>query len=174
MVKTSMARHPLTVARATLIALVMCGMLFACADPVGNSMTKTEPNTREQQPSQQGTPQAALQAALMAYTQEKLSVLADMLPAKYVGRNILLDTAQTTINEQKQLRITLSDVRVQPGTSLGSGAPVVALTARWDKRYLKLPTLAPAVEAGTLQAVMHLDSGQWVLDSLSPDNPFVR
>lgn len=115
--------------------------------------------------------QAAFQAALRGYENENLKPLEDLLPARFVGRSLLLDAAQTTRNEQKQIRITLTDIRISPGAP---GSSTQALSAKWDKRFLKLPGLVPTVESGNLQAVMHQEAGRWLLDSLSADNPFTK
>lgn len=156
MVKTGMPR------RSVLIVLA-AAVLSGCA-ATGKTATATTPDAA-------GTTgaQAAFEAALRAYEQENLKPLEALLPARFIGRSVLLEAAQGTFNEQKQIRVTLSEVRLQPGA-----AGVAALSARWDKRYLKLPGLTASAETGSLQAVMRLDAGQWVMDSLSPDNPFSR
>ena len=64
-----------------------------------------------------------------------------------------------------------SEFQLQGGTVDANAAQ---FTARWDKRFLRLPGLVPGVETGSLQAQMRLEAGQWVLESLSSDNPFSR
>lgn len=115
--------------------------------------------------------QAAFEAALRGYENENLKPLEDLLPARFVSRSVLLDAAQTTRNEQKQIRITLTDIRIAPGLP---GTSTQALSAKWDKRFLKLPGLVPTVESGNLQVVMHQEVGRWLLDSLLADNPFTK
>lgn len=115
--------------------------------------------------------QAAFQSALRGYENENLKPLENLLPARFVGRSLLLDAAHTTRNEQKQIRITLTEIRVAPSVP---GSSTQVLSARWDKRFLRLPGLVPTVESGNLQAVMHQEAGQWLLDLLSADNPFTK
>lgn len=156
MVKTGMPRR-------SALMLIVAVVLSGCA-ATGTTVTATAPDAAGSAGAQQ-----ALEAALRGYEQENLKPLEALLPARFIGRSVLLEAAQGTINEQKQIRVTLSEVRLQPGT-----AGAAAFSARWDKRYLKLPGLTASAETGSLQAVMRLDAGQWVMDSLSPDNPFSR
>jgi hypothetical protein len=154
------------VARRPLLVLAAAGLLPACSTPKTGT-------TAAQPPAPGGTAaaRAAFEAALRGYEQDNLKPLEALLLPRFIGRSVLLEGAQASLNEQKQIRITLAEWRVQ-----GDGPePVsVALTARWDKRFLKLPALTPSAETGTLQAMMRLVAGQWVLESLSPDNPFTR
>jgi hypothetical protein len=113
----------------------------------------------------------ALERALQGYGQENLKPLETMLPPRFVGRSLLLDSARSTFNEQKQIRITLSDVRYSAG-DMPPGS--VLVSARWEKRFVKLPGLVPVLESGTLQASLHLEAGEWLIDALSPDNPLTR
>ena len=115
--------------------------------------------------------QAAFEAALRGYEQENLKPLEALLPARFTGRSLLLESAQAALNEQKQIRIRLSEFQLQGGTADAGNAQ---FTARWDKRFLRLPGLVPGVETGSLQAQMRLEAGRWVLESLSSDNPFSR
>lgn len=114
---------------------------------------------------------AAIDAAAQAYAHENLQPLQAMLPARFIGRAVLLDAAARAVGEQKKIELRLSDVRVQP-----SAAPEgpVAITARWEKRFLKLPALTPSMETGMLAAVLVRADGRWVFDSLNSDNPFAR
>ena len=51
--------------------------------------------------------QAAFEAALRGYEQENLKLLEALLPARFTGRSLLLESAQAALNEQKQIRIRL-------------------------------------------------------------------
>ncbi len=114
---------------------------------------------------------AALEAAAQAYAQENLKPLSDMLPARFIGRSALLDGAARAIAEDKKIELRLLDVRVQPSAS--PDGPV-AVTARWEKRFLKLPGLTPVAESGMLAAVLVRSGGRWFIESLNADNPFSR
>lgn len=155
MVKTGMHK------RALLLSFA--GLLAACAQPKG-------PRTAVAVPASGGGAQAAFEAALRGYEQENLKPLEALLPPRFIGRGLLLDAARNTLNEQKQIRITLAEARVA-GSADGAQ---VTLLASWDKRFLKWPGLTPAAESGALQALLRLEAGQWQLESLSADNPFTR
>ncbi|MES2975147.1 MAG: hypothetical protein V4757_16145 [Pseudomonadota bacterium] len=114
---------------------------------------------------------AAIEAAAQAFAQENLQPLQAMLPARFIGRASVLDAAARTLAVQKKIELRLSDFSVQP--SPPPGGPV-AVTARWEKRFLKLPGLTPTVESGMLAAVLVRSEGRWVFDSLNADNPFMR
>lgn len=167
MVKTGMATKVFSGLVAALLGIVLlsaCGASPAVKNagdaPVVSGSTSSNTSA-----------QTAFQATLSAYENENLKPLDDMLPARFVGRSVLLDAAQTTRNEQKQIRIMLTEIRIAPGLP---GTSTQALSAKWDKRFLKLPGLVPTVESGSLQAVMHQEAGRWLLDSLSADNPFTK
>ena len=147
-------------------ALLCLTLLSAC------SATPTVKSTADANgPSSASSAQAAFETALRAYENENFKPLEDLLPARFIGRSLLLDAARTARNEQKQIRTTLTEIRIASGPP---GSNIQALSARWEKRFLKLPGLAPTVESGSLQAVMHQEAGQWLLDSLSADNPYTK
>ncbi|RYX94482.1 MAG: hypothetical protein EOO28_13990 [Comamonadaceae bacterium] len=169
MVSTSTWPGRAVLAAAALLAGA-CGNLAQPSASLGN------PPAGPQVPGNPANPAsaqavAAIDAAAQAYAQENLQPLQAMLPARFIGRAVLLDAAARAVGEQKKIELRLSDVRVQP-----SAAPdgPVAVTARWEKRFLKLPALTPATETGMLAAVLVRADGRWVFDSLNSDNPFAR
>lgn len=163
MVKTGMTAKVFSGLVATLVGVTLlsaCGVPPA-ARPVVDASTVAAP----------ASAQAALQAALRAYENENLKPLEALLPDRFIGRSLVIDAAQSTLNSQKQIRITLTETRVAPGAP---GAGTQALSAKWDKRFLKLPGLVPTAETGYLQVVMRQEARQWLLESLSADNPFTK
>ena len=165
MVKTLMFKKSMG---ECLVAVFACtALLTAC----GAQTSAVKPTTDASPATSTASAQAALQTALRAYENENLQPLQALLLDRFVGRSALLDAAQSTLNSQKQIRITLTEIRIAPGLP---GTSTQALSAKWDKRFLKLPGLVPTVESGNLQVVMHQEAGQWQLDSLSADNPFTK
>ena len=115
---------------------------------------------------------SALEQALRGLERESLEPLAALLPTEFNGRAALLDAARKNMAEQKQLNVRLSEVKAAPGA--GALAPT-AISARWEKRYLRAPTQTPALQTGALNVVMRqTSSGVWMIESLGPDNPFVK
>lgn len=148
-------------------AALLCMTLLSACSATPAVKSTTDANV----PSNASSAQAAFETALRAFENENLKPLEDLLPARFIGRSLLLDAARTARNEQKQIRITLTEIRIAPGLP---GSNIQALSARWEKRFLKLPSLVPTVESGSLQAVMHKEAGQWLFDSLSADNPYTK
>lgn len=165
MVKTDMLKKigfgTMTLALASAVQLVACGTQTTAGKPAVDTSAATN----------SASAQAALQAALRAYENENLKPFEALLPDRFIGRSLVMDAAQSTLNSQKQIRITLTEIRFSPSLP---GTGTQALSAKWDKRFLKLPGLAPTAESGNLQVVMRQKAGQWQLDSLSADNPFVK
>ena len=114
-----------------------------------------------------------LQSALRAYEKESLAELEALLPVAFVGRTLLLDAAKRSFNEQKQIRVNLIDLQIQ-NNSTNSSDSLTVINARWEKRFVRLTSQLPVLEAGTLSVVMRKSAGGWQIDSLSPDNPFTR
>jgi hypothetical protein len=112
-----------------------------------------------------------LELALRAYEHDSLVPLQFLLEPSFVGRANLLEAARKTLNEQKQIRVSLSEVKVAPG--IGARSPT-AISARWEKRFLRTPSQTPGVESGALSVVMRPSGKLWVIDAMGPDNPFVR
>ena len=69
---------------------------------------------------------------------------------------------------QKQLRITLSDLRAQPSED----AALVLVQARWEKRYVRLPAGLQVRKSGEAVFTLKRSEGGWKLAGLSGDNLF--
>ena len=67
----------------------------------------------------------------------------------------------------------LIDLQIQNNSTTSSDS-LTAVNARWEKRFVRLTSQLPVLEAGTLSVVMRKSAGGWQIDSLSPDNPFTR
>lgn len=93
-----------------------------------------------------------------------------MLPARFIGRDSLLDAARRAANDQRQPRVTLSDVQVQ---GAAGGSPQ-ALSFKWEKRFLRASTGAAVVERGSMQVVLSQSGAAWQFDNLPTDNLFTR
>ena len=125
--------------------------------------------------TQADTPQAVLQSALADYEKGSLASLQSLLPASFIGRASLFDAAQRSLGDQKNIRVTLSDIKQTDvkATSTAKSAPA-SLSARWEKRFVRIASQTPALETGTLQIVMRRSAEGWRIESLPADNPFTR
>jgi hypothetical protein len=124
---------------------------------------------------QADTPQAVLQSALADYENGSLASLQSLLPASFIGRASLLDAAQRSLGDQKNIRVTLSDIKQtdMKAASATKSTPA-SLSARWEKRFVRIASQTPALETGTLQIIMRRSSEGWRIESLPADNPFTR
>ena len=138
------------------IILIVFGMLSACAALAPASAPQTA--------------QQALQAAITDYEGGSLKTLEAMLPARFVGSDSLLDAARRAATEQRQIRITLSEVQTQ-GTV---GSSPQALSFKWEKRFLRASTGAAFIERGSLQTVLSKSGDAWQFENLPADNLFTR
>jgi hypothetical protein len=123
--------------------------------------------------TQASTPLDALESALADYENGSLASLQSLLPASFIGRASLLDAAQRSLSDQQSIRVTLSDVKQTGVTKSAPGASSV-VSARWEKRFVRIASQTPALETGTLQAVMRRSPEGWRIESLPADNPFTR
>ena len=104
---------------------------------------------------------------LLAFYMEGQFQQADaLLEPQMIGYSRVMDALRETGLTQKQLRIKLSDTRTLVSQD------IVIVRARWEKRFLTLPALAPAQRSGNATFVMHREAGAWRLSALSGDNLF--
>jgi hypothetical protein len=149
-----------TTRRGLCIGALAVAGLAACAAP-----------GRETQAAPAHEALAELEQALRAYERESLAPLQALLEPSFAGRANLLEAARKTLNEQKQIRVQLSEVKVAPASDARSPT---AISARWEKRFLRAPAQTPSLESGTLSVVMRPSGKLWVIDAMGSDNPFVR
>jgi hypothetical protein len=125
--------------------------------------------------AQADTPQAVLESALADYEKGSLASLQSLLPASFIGRASLLDAAQRSLGDQKNIRVTLSDIKQTDMKTASATKPAPAsLSARWEKRFVRIASQTPALETGTLQIILRRSPEGWRIESLPADNPFTR
>jgi|GEM_PF-2128958 len=108
----------------------------------------------------------ALNQLLSFYMEGQPQPAEALLEAQMIGYSRVMDALRDTGLVQKQLRIKLSDTRTLVSQD------VVIVRTRWEKRFLALPALAPAIRSGQATFVMHREAGVWRLSALNGDNLF--
>jgi hypothetical protein len=112
--------------------------------------------------------QAALRQLLAAYAAGKPADMEALVSPAMIGYAGVVDAARQAGPLQKQLRITLSDLRVQPSED----AALVLVQARWEKRFVRLPAGAQVRKSGSAVFTLQRTEAGWKLSGLSGDNPF--
>jgi hypothetical protein len=107
-----------------------------------------------------------LNQLLSFYMEGQFQQAEALLEPQMIGYSRVMDALRDTGLVQKQLRIKLSDTRTLVSQD------IVIVRARWEKRFLTLPALAPAQRSGNATFVMHREAGAWRLSALSGDNLF--
>ena len=136
------------------IVILACAVLTACV----------------QMPAARAPSNAAqaLEMAVRDFEKSNLKTLEAMLPASFIGRESLLDAARRAINDQRNVRVEITEVQTQT-----TGA-AQALSFKWEKRFIRASSGASATERGAMQAVLRKSSEAWVFESLPADNLFTR
>jgi hypothetical protein len=136
------------------IVLLACAVLASCVQPPA-----------AQAPS---NAQQALEMAVRDYEKANLKTLEAMLPASFIGRDSLLDAARRAMNDQRNIRVEITEVQTQT-----TGASQ-ALTFKWEKRFIRASSGASVTERGSTQTVLSKATGAWTIQSLPADNLFTR
>jgi hypothetical protein len=136
------------------IVMLVCAVLVACVQPPA-----------AQAPS---NAQQALEMAVRDYEKASLKTLEAMLPASFIGRDSLLDAARRAMNDQRNIRVELTEVQTQT-----TGA-AQALSFKWEKRFIRASSGASVTERGSTQTVLSKATGAWMIQSLPADNLFTR
>jgi hypothetical protein len=137
-----------------LVVALTCVWLSACIQPPA-----------AQAPS---NAQQALEMAVRDYEKANLKTLEAMLPASFIGRDSLLDAARRTVNDQRNIRVELTEIQTQT-TGAAQG-----LTFKWEKRFIRASSGASVTERGSTQTVLSKATGAWMIQSLAADNLFTR
>jgi hypothetical protein len=111
--------------------------------------------------------QAALRSLVVAYTAGKPADMEALVSPAMIGYAAIVDGARQA-SLQKQLRLTLSDLRAQPSAD----ATLVLVQARWEKRFVRLPAGVQVRKSGSAVFTLQRTEDGWKLSGLSGDNPF--
>jgi hypothetical protein len=111
--------------------------------------------------------QAALRQLLAAYAAGKPADMEALMSPAMIGYAGVVDAARQA-SLQKQLRITLSDLRAQASAE----AAAVLIQARWEKRFVRLPAGLQVRKSGSAVFTLQRTEAGWKLSGLSGDNPF--
>ena len=112
--------------------------------------------------------QAALRKLMAAYAAGDQAGLEAMVSPGMAGYAGVVDAARQARPMQKQLRITLSDLRAQASEDAG----LVLIQARWEKRFVRLPAGVQIRKSGAAVFSFKRAEAGWKLSGLSGDNPF--
>jgi hypothetical protein len=149
--------------------LCLLAMAFSLAAPApGSSGAAARPGAAPAGPKDSRQAQAALRQLMAAYAvgdQAGLEALVSPGMAGYAG---VVDAARQARPLQKQLRITLSDLRAQASEDDG----LVLVQARWEKRFVRLPAGLQVRRSGAAVFSFKRAEAGWKLSGLSGDNPF--
>lgn len=111
--------------------------------------------------------QAALRSLVAAYAAGKPADMEALVSPAMIGYAGIVDAARQA-SLQKQLRLTLSDLRAQPS----GDAALVLVQARWEKRFVRLPAGVQVRKSGSAVFTLQRAEAGWKLSGLSGDNPF--
>jgi hypothetical protein len=112
--------------------------------------------------------QAALRQLLAAYVAGRQADMEALVSPAMIGYAGVVDAARQARPLQKQLRVTLSDLRAQASEDAG----LVLVQARWEKRFVRLPAGVQVRKSGAAVFTLQRTDGGWKLSGLSGDNPF--
>ena len=112
--------------------------------------------------------QAALRQLLAAYVAGRQADMEALVSPAMIGYAGIVDAARLDRPLQKQLRVTLSDLRAQASED----AALVLVQARWEKRFVRLPAGLQVRKSGAAVFTLQRTGTGWKLSGLSGDNPF--
>jgi hypothetical protein len=115
--------------------------------------------------------QAALRQLLAAYVAGRQADMEALVSPAMIGYAGVVDAARQSRPMQKQLRVTLSDLRAQASED-PQEAGVVLVQARWEKRFVRLPAGLQVRKSGDAVFTLQRTDAGWRLSGLSGDNPF--
>jgi hypothetical protein len=112
--------------------------------------------------------QAALRLLMAAYVAGRQADMEALVSPAMIGYAGVVDAARQARPLQKQLRVTLSDLRAQASEDAG----LVLVQARWEKRFVRLPAGVQVRKSGSAVFTLQRTDSGWKLSGLSGDNPF--
>ena len=112
--------------------------------------------------------QGALRQLIAAYVAGRQADMEALVSPAMIGYAGVVDAARQARPLQKQLRVTLSDLRAQASED----AALVLVQARWEKRFVRLPAGQPVRASGSAVFTLRRTDSGWKLSGLSGDNPF--
>jgi hypothetical protein len=128
--------------------------------------TKTMAVPAEQNESRQAM--AALRLLLSAYASGNPSEMETLIDPGMIGYSGVLDAVRQAGSTQRQLRLSLSDTRMQLSDD------TVLIQTRWEKRFVRLPARVAVRKTGAATFIMQRSDGRWKLSALSGENPFAN
>jgi len=151
--------------RKLLIGLPL--VLCACGG-LGTPAVQAQPAAAPAQSAQQLTQAAhdALDAMLADYASGQPLQAQNALDAAMIGRQGLADQMRVSLSQEVQVRVNLRDIEA----SVNAGT--VVISANWERRFLRLPGMAPALRSGRAVFMWQLRREGWRLTGLSGDSPF--
>jgi hypothetical protein len=149
--------------------LCLLAVAFSLAAPAsGVPGAAAKPVAAPAGPKDSRQAQAALRQLMAAYAAGDQAGLEAMVSPGMAGYAGVVDAARQARPLQKQLRITLSDLRAQASEDAG----LVLIQARWEKRFVRLPAGLQVRRSGAAVFSFKRAEAGWKLSGLSGDNPF--
>lgn len=147
--------------------LCLLAVAFSLAAPVSPGAA-ARPAAAPAGPKDSRQAQAALRQLIAAYAAGAQADLEALVSPDMTGYAGVVDAARQSRPLQKQLRITLSDLRAQSSEDAG----LVLVQARWEKRFVRLPAGVQVRKGGAAVFSFKRTEAGWKLSGLSGDNPF--
>ncbi|NOT17719.1 MAG: hypothetical protein HOP20_06590 [Sulfuriferula sp.] len=115
-----------------------------------------------------GMPKQILNDMVNYYVLGDIPALKQYIDVRFIGYQSLFDTMQIAVNQEAQVRIFFSNIKILNGRS------VVVITTNWEKRYLLKPTMTPQLKRGQVNLMFEQFNNQWQLSAISGNNPFTH
>ena len=149
--------------------LCLLAVAFSLAAPApGSPDAAAKSAAAPASPKDSRQAQAALRQLIAAYAAGEQAGLEALVSPDMIGYAGVVDAARQSRPLQRQLRITLSDLRAQASPDAG----LVLIQARWEKRFVRLPAGTQVRKSGAAVFSFKRTEAGWKLSGLSGDNPF--
>lgn len=157
-------RSSLRFFRVAVIAVTLATGPIGCMAQIQSSKIQTEKSGAAE--SKVHAAQQMLEQLLHVYESgDSISSQSFFDPAM-LDLQSLLDNIRDTQNQQKQIRISISDIQTVAGTDS------LLIQLNWEKRYLALVNMTPKLTTGHATFQMKYTSQGWRLAGISGDNVF--